>query len=96
MEEVIRNIFILAITNGRCPIDHEGRLLKLPSRMDWLGINNPQNLVQSELENSLRLTTTLTRHIKDQIVRVKDSTLESRPIKNEISKHRETKQRDLF
>lgn len=96
LEEAVRNTFIPAITNGRCPNDQERKLLELPPRMGGLGITNPQDLAESEFENSLRLTATLTGYIVDQNETGEDNPAEIRMIRNEITKQREAKQRDLM
>lgn len=96
LEDAIRNTFIPAIANGRCPSDQERRLLELPPRMGGLGITNPQNLAESEFGNSIRITASLTGYITNQNERGEDNPQGIRSLRNEISINREGKQRDTL
>ena len=94
LEEAISRKLIPSISNGHHPNELERRLLALPPRMGGLGIPNPQDMAQTEFENSLRLTTTLTETIIAQEVQREVSNDNIRALRAGIAKTREDKQKD--
>ena len=97
LEAVIKEKLIPTLAGGRGPrTTHETRdkeIIALPPRLGGLGIPNPRRSADIEHQNSKKLTSMLTRLIVQQDERGEMDLAEQRKISREISKARETQQK---
>ncbi|XP_063591446.1 uncharacterized protein LOC134768559 [Penaeus indicus] len=63
LEEIIRKELIPALSGGRNPTAIERAILALPPRLGGLGITDPCRIANTEHQNSIKLTTSLTQYI---------------------------------
>ncbi|XP_076042251.1 uncharacterized protein LOC143026133 [Oratosquilla oratoria] len=94
LEETIRNELIPAITNGRTINEEERKLMEFPPTMGGPGISNPLNLADTEHQNSMKLTSSLTNNIVSQDQRKETIMEEIRETRINISKGREERQKE--
>ena len=67
IERCLRDKFIPALV-GKSVSDHERKVLSLPTRFGGLNLQNPTKTADKEYEWSVKLTTSLTQKIKEQLL----------------------------
>ena len=88
IEDVLRNMFIPAITGGVLCSDIERRLLSLPIKMGGLGIDIVSEISDQEYDSSRQLTSSLIEDIINQNTDTNEHQNDNQIIKNEITKNR--------
>ena len=94
LEETIQEKLLPALAGRHHPSVRDRAIIALPPRLGGLGIPNPLGQAETELQNSKALTAKLTQMIVAQDERGEVDPSEQMKIRNEISKARETKQKN--
>ena len=94
LENTIKENLIPALAGRHYPSVRDREIIALPPRLGGLGIPNPRRQAETEHQNSKDLTAKLTQLIVAQDERGEVDPVEQMRIKNEISKARETKQKN--
>lgn len=93
LEEIIKKELLPALSGRRNPTAIERTILELPPRLGGLGMTNPSRMANTEFENSIKLTASLTQSIIAQDTHTQTDMREQIRIRKELTNARENLQK---